>query len=201
MKVLAIGAHPDDIELGCGGTIAKHSKNGDETYFLIMSYGERGSGTKETRKSEAEKSGETLKVKRIFFLGLPDTNISYSHETIEKIEQVIAQVKPDRIYTHSSKDIHQDHLNTAMSSITASRKILNVFSYESPSIYPNFFPQLYVGIEKTLSLKLNVIKLYLSQNRKSYIQSNAIKGLAGFRGLQVGLKYAEAFEIVRMIVP
>jgi len=200
MIILAIGAHPDDIELGCGGTIAKHNKKGDQCYFLIMSYGEMGGTPKEKRKMEAEKSGASLGVRRIFFLGLPDTNISYTHETIDKIERIIDQVKPDQVYTHSPKDIHQDHLNTALASITATRKILNVFSYESPSIYPNFSPQLYVNIEETLGLKLRAIKSYSSQNNKFYVHSKAIKGLAVFRGLQVGLKYAEAFETVRMIM-
>jgi LmbE family N-acetylglucosaminyl deacetylase len=200
MIVLAIGAHPDDIELGCAGTIAKHAKNGDQTYFIIMSYGEMGGCPKERRKSEAEKSGKLLGVKKIFFLDLPDTNISYTHDTIDKIERVIAQVKPDRIYTHSSKDIHQDHLNTALASLTAARRTLGVFSYEGPSIYPSFSPQLYVNVEETLRLKLRAIKFYSSQSNKAYMESNAVKGLAGYRGLQVRLKYAEAFEIVRTIM-
>jgi LmbE family N-acetylglucosaminyl deacetylase len=198
MKVLAVGAHPDDIELGAGGTIAKHVISGDEVHFLVLTFGEM-SGDKMQRKVEAEKSARILKAKSLNFGEIEDTKISDGIDTIMKIENVINKIEPDRVYTQCVKDRHQDHRNTAYATFSASRKVPEVFSYESPDSYPNFVPQLYIQVSDTISTKLRALKQFSSQKNKRFFEVEAIKGLSKFRGYQVGIPFAEAFEVVRIV--
>jgi LmbE family N-acetylglucosaminyl deacetylase len=198
MKLLAIGAHPDDIELGAGGTIAKHVRDGDEVYFLVLTSGEQ-SGTKSERENEAKESARVLKVRSIRFGGIPDTRVTDGVETIMVIENVINEIKPDRIYIHCPRDRHQDHRNAALATFSAARRIAEILSYESPDSYPNFIPQFYVQISDTITQKILALKQFGSQKNKRFFEANAIKGLAQFRGYQIGVPYAEAFEVVRMI--
>jgi len=198
MKVLTIGAHPDDIELGAGGTIARHIMEGDEVHFLVLTYGEQ-SGTKSEREREAKESARVLKAKSIKFGGIPDTKVTDGIETIMAIEGVINEIKPDRVYTQCPRDRHQDHRNTALATFSAARRVTEIFSYESPDSYPNFIPQYYVQISDTIPQKILALKQFRSQKNKRFFEASAIKGLAKFRGYQIGVPYAEAFEVVRMI--
>jgi LmbE family N-acetylglucosaminyl deacetylase len=159
MKILAIGAHPDDIELGAGGTIAKHVNVGDEVHFLVLTCGEK-SGDKTERKCEAEESAKILKAKSLTFGEIEDTQISDGIDTIMKIESLINKIRPDRVYTQGVQDRHQDHRNTAYATFSAARKVPEVFSYESPDSYPNFVPQYYVQITDTIPTKLEALKQF-----------------------------------------
>lgn len=198
MKILAVGAHPDDIELGAGGAIAKHVISGDEVHFLVLSYGEKG-GDKTQRKIEAEKSARILKAKSLTFGEIEDTKISDGIDTIMKIENVINKIQPNRVYTQCAQDRHQDHRNTAHATFSAARRVPEVLSYESPDSYPNFVPHYYIQVSNTISSKLRALRQFGSQRDKQFFEVNAIRGLAMFRGYQVGVQYAEAFEVIRII--
>jgi LmbE family N-acetylglucosaminyl deacetylase len=198
MRVLGVGAHPDDIEHGAGGTVARHVKQGDDVHFLVLTFGEKG-GDKLQRKHEAEKSANILKAKSILFGGIPDTKVTDGIEAILAIEEVIDKIMPDRVYTQCPRDRHQDHRNAALATFSAARKVKEVFSYESPDSYPNFAPQYYVQITDTMSLKVRALRTFHSQQNRTYVGADAVRGLAQFRGYQVGVPYAEAFEVVRMI--
>jgi len=198
MKILAIGAHPDDIELGAGGTIAQHANEGDEVHFLVLTYGEKG-GDKLERKREAERSAKILKAKSLHFGEIKDTQISDGIETILKIEKIIDKICPDRVYTQCVQDRHQDHRNAAYATFSAARKVAEVFSYESPDSYPRFVPQYYIQISDTISVKIRALKQFSTQQNRRFFEAEAIRGLAKFRGYQVGIPYAEAFEVVRII--
>lgn len=202
--MLAIGAHPDDVELGAGGTIARHTLHHDVVTFLVLSNGEK-SGDPDARRSECVSSAKLLNVADVIFGELPDTRISEGIDTITVIERAITRAKPARIYTHTTKDIHQDHRNAALASISAARGVPEIYSYESPITFPNFNAQYYVNITDTLDMKVDALNLYASQNAKMYLDVDAIKGLAQFRGYQIGryrlkgIKYAEAFEVIRRL--
>ncbi len=197
MKVIAIGAHPDDIEYGCYGTIRKHLERGDEVHFIILSAGEK-SGEKEKRLEEAKKSAENLGVKLHQF-EYPDTNIPHTHDVIEKIEKIINQVNPQRVYTHSINDTHQDHRTVAYHTLAAARFVPEILFYESPSLYLGFKPNYYIDITKYMKDKVKALQIFTTQNHKDFMKINAIQGLAQFRGLATSVKYAEAFEIVRIL--
>lgn len=197
MNIVAIGAHPDDIEFGCAGTIMRHIKRGDKVTFIVLSRGEAG-GDPETRVSEARQSAKSLGAD-IFILDYPDTNIPQSHKTIEDLEKIIHDVKPRRVYTHSIKDTHQDHRNTAYATLSAARLVPEIFAYESPSHYLNFNPTYYVDISSYMEKKVEMLGNFTTQNGKEYMKINAIRGLAQFRGLGPSVSHAEAFEVVRIL--
>lgn len=197
LKILALGAHPDDIELGCGGVLRKHILRGDKVTCIIATDGEKG-GDKEKRKAEALNASKLMGVKEIHFLNLPDTMIRHDGNTVGLLDSYL---KEDYaiIYVHSPKDYHQDHLNISMSTLSASRSMKSsIFYYETPSTTIEFKPTLYVDISDVFEEKLNFIKQYTSQKRKEYMEEQAITGLAQYRGYSLGIKYAEAFEVGRL---
>ena len=199
MNILAIGAHPDDIELGCAGTILEITKTGGKAWGLVLTNGEK-SGDPEIRRKEAIGAGKILKMEKIFFGDLPDTRVEEGVETISVIENVIEAVKPDTLITHSLSDTHQDHRNCARATISAARNIPTIVSFEPPSLTPLFHPTLYVDISSTFNEKILALQQYASQNDKEFLKIDAIKGLAKFRGYQAKVEYAEAFEVVKLIL-
>ncbi len=197
MNVIAIGAHPDDIEYGCYGTIMKHRREGDKVVFIVISHGEK-SGDKDVRKKEAIDSAKRVGSK-LYLFNYPDTNIPQTHDVIEKLEKIVEEFKPQRIYTHSTKDTHQDHRTVAYATLAAARFVPEIFCYESPSLYLNFQPNYYVDITNFIKNKTEALNTYATQNSKDYMKIDAIKGLAQFRGLVTSVKYAEAFEAIKIL--
>ena len=217
MRILAIGAHPDDIELGCGGSLAFFRKTGHQTYALVLTRGE-ASGDPSVREKECRQAAEAIGVDKLFFSSLADTKISDGVDTVRAIEDVIDTVGPDLIFTHSSKDAHQDHRNTHLASMSAARYASRVLLYESPAAMRDFCPQAFIDISSTITLKLKAVQAFNSQSRKPYINgqkrpndpcrdcekysqmSNAVAGLARYRGYQAGIELAEAFEVARYVI-
>jgi LmbE family N-acetylglucosaminyl deacetylase len=200
MRILAIGAHPDDLELGAGGTIARNVKNNHDVRFLILTFGETGGGRPEVRRKEAIESAALLGVRQVLFAGIPDRNVSEGIETIDKIEEVVNAFKPDRVLTHSLSDRHQDHRNASKATFSAARKVNDILCYESPLTgpYPSFSPQAFCDITGFFELKKKAIDCFRSQRSKEALKAVALEGLARFRGFQAGVMYAEAFEIGRI---
>lgn len=213
MKILAIGAHPDDIELGCGGTLALFKKKGHEVYLLVLTSGE-ASGDPRVREKECEESAGTLCADKLFFGNLRDTKITDGIDTILKIEHFIKQIKPDIIFAHSYKDCHQDHRNSGMAVLSAARNAKKVLLYESPAALKDFIPQLFVDVTSTFDVKLKALEAFGSQASKVYFRgnnidykrarfphvSNAAEGLARYRGFQAGVSLAEAFEVGKFLL-
>lgn len=197
LKVLAVGAHPDDIELGCGGTLRRHILKGDEVTLVIASLGEKDAEGK-TRRAEALKSAEIMGVRQVHFLNLPDTMIRHDGETVSRLDEFV-HADIDVVYVHSPKDYHQDHANTAASVLSASRKWRNsIFFYETPTTTIEFRPTLYVDITAVFDTKLDCIRQYFSQQGKEYMEEQAIIGLAKYRGYSLRVEHAEAFEVGRL---
>jgi len=197
--ILAIGAHPDDIEIGCGGTIKKHVLTGDDVYFIIATSGEKG-GNKEERIAEAKKSATLMGIKDIYFLSIPDTYISHNGQTVQLIDNIIKKISPNIIYVHSLKDYHQDHSNIAKSTLSSSRNMKNsIMCYEAPSTTLEFTPNAFKNISVTFESKMECINQFVSQEKKDYVERQAIVNLAKFRGKIINVEYAEAFEVLRLI--
>jgi len=210
LRLLAVGAHPDNIELGCGGTLALYKKKGHEVYTLVLTRGE-ASGDPIVRQRECEQAAKTIGVDKVFFGGLHDTKVTEGIETIMEIENVINSVKPDIVFSNSQKDQHQDHRNNGLASLSAARNVQKVLLYESPAAFREFCPQIFVNIDSTLNIKLKALEAYASQASKrpfcstnSHSEStrvvNASEGLALFRGFQAGVSVAEAFEVGKFLL-
>ena len=199
VTVLAIGAHPDDIEVGCAGTLAMHKCSGDKVYVLVLSKGE-ASGDPRVKELACKKSADLLGIDGLFFGGLQDTKISDGIETISVIEKIIEEVKPDIIYTLSYNDRHRDHRNAAFATLSAARRCKKVLMYEVLRQLKDFYPQFFVDIEKTVEIKKKALLLFGPESERFLRAANAIEGLALFRGFQAGVRFAEAFEVVKFIV-
>lgn len=196
---LAIGAHPDDIELGCSATLALHKMNGDKVYLLVLTNGE-ASGDPEERMMECKKAAEIIGADGLFFGGLKDTGIHDGPETIQVIEKFIDEVKPDIIYTHTFRDTHQDHRNAGYATLSAARHCKKILMYEGPATTREFVPQVFTDIDRTFEIKKKVTRVFGSQSKKFYLAAEAIEGLARHRGYQCGMKVAEAFEVGKFIL-
>ncbi len=201
MNILALGAHPDDIEFGCGGTFLKFSKEENNIYFLVLTRGEYG-GDPQLRHKEQEEALKLLGIKKIFWGGYTDTELPNDRIIITHIDKIIQEVNPDEVYVNYIEDIHQDHRILARCTLAATRYIKKVFFYEDYTS-SNFDPDIFVDIEDVLEKKQELIRLYESQVEKSYPTRldmvETVRAMANFRGFQGKIKYAEGFKAFRFL--
>ncbi|WP_324661890.1 PIG-L deacetylase family protein [Haloarcula sediminis] len=198
MNVAAIGAHPDDIEIGAGASIAVHRNRGDAVRFIILTKGGKVA-EREQRRAEAERAAEILNVDDVHFLDYEDTKVPYNQSTVDELETKLDDIDPDRVYIHAEEDTHQDHRRAAKASITASRDVNQVLAFEAPSTRSSFGPQYYNSVpEGVIEGKIEAIRSHKSQQEKKYLEAEAMKGLARFRGRQANSTYAEAFQVIRI---
>ena len=202
MKILAIGSHPDDIEVGCGGTLKKYADKGHEIYLLVMTEGEQG-GDRSVRISEQGKAAEIVGAKKVFWGGLEDTKIDSDLSTIKKIESIIKEIEPVFIFTHYFNDTHQDHRHLNNAVISAARYTKNVLFYEGPTTQ-DFRPSIFSDIDKLIDVKTSLVKAHESQVLRTNIAGISIEEIvlstANFRGTQGRVKYAEAFVPLRVFI-
>ena len=202
MNILAIGAHPDDIEFGCGGALVKYTDRGHRLALMVMTEGGHG-GRPTLRAAEQEVSNQILNAEQIFWGGYQDTHIQVDKDVITKIENVIGSVSPDLIFCHYPDDTHQDHRHLAQAVVSATRYVRNVLFYEGPTTQ-NFNPQIFVDISTTLDRKIEALEAHRSQVDKTNIKGLTIielaRSTANFRGTQGRVKYAEAFASLRLFI-
>lgn len=198
-RILAIGAHPDDLELACGGTLAKLADSGHEIRALVMSDGSVG-GDSLIRLGEARTGGRYLGVTACEVVGLPDTELDvHMTDMIAAIEQRVRRFNPDIILTHSSHDQHQDHAAVHLATLRAGRNHSAILCYESPSATAEFKPQVFVDIDDYLPTKVAAIAAHANQSGKPYMGADVVTGAASFRGRQARRPSAEGFEAVRVM--
>ncbi len=210
MKILVVGAHLDDIELACGGTIAKAIKNGHKVKTLIMSKSgyTNKEGSVQRSDAVAVKEGvnalKTLGVTDIEILDFPTKDIPFRSDVVNAIDVIMSDYDPDIIFTHHPFDTHQAHEGVAKATIAAARRKNTVFFFEpiqpSGRSYVAFKPDLYVGIDETIDTKIAALKKHKSEYNKFGGENwiSGVKSRCGFRGYEIGKKYAEAFEILRL---
>jgi LmbE family N-acetylglucosaminyl deacetylase len=200
MNVLAIGAHPDDIEIGCAGSLLAHRSRGDAVAMLVMTVGERGPQDLESRIQEQERAAALLGA-RLFWGGFDDGAVPEGRAAIEVIDAVIHEVDAHLVYTHGPSDTHQDHRATAAASAAAARRVNGMLVYESPTSQ-HFQPLFFVDIEDYLVGKLAAIRAHTSQVLKNrLVDLEAIEAQARYRGFEARLvhRHAEAFTVSRFL--
>jgi len=216
-SVLAIGTHPDDIEIGCGGTLCLLRDQGYEIIHLSVTSGEEGSMSFEknkliqTRKNESQSSAEIIGTSRIIFLEAPDGFTSFSKEMKVKIISYIREIRPEIVFTHSKSDHFPDHAlvhQLTMASLTACagpwyadagcrpHQVSKVFGYEVWNPMPSY--QVASNIEASLRQKMEALKQHTSQIENiNYL--DAVEGLAKYRGIMsMAGTYAEVFEALKI---
>lgn len=215
MKILVIAPHPDDEVLGCGGTIKKHAKAGDEVFLCIVTKAyppEWSEDFIKNRTKEIAHSGKSLGVKKTFFLDLPTVKLDTipQKDLNYKISAIVSKVDPEILYIPHGGDLNHDHRLVFEAGLVAARPVGNnikkTLAYETPSetewgIKP-FLPVIYVNITKTLADKLKAMSCYKSELRP-YPHPRSLESLAILakkRGTEVGLSAAEAFMLIREIL-
>tara|TARA_R100000664_G_C2758196_1_gene146913 strand:+ start:3650 stop:4297 length:648 start_codon:yes stop_codon:yes gene_type:complete len=214
MNVMAVGAHPDDIEFGCAGTLIKHIENGDQVTYVCMTRTESiDATTGKVIRSEDEltdeviNSAETLGVRSLEFLKFKDLHVPFSFESVSSLEKVIKSNQIDTIYTHWAGDSNQDHIATFKTTMAAARYVPNVFCYEQIPIPRHTENPMsinyYSDITKTFHTKIRAAKCHKSQFKKyeeaGFDVAKNLKIMAQYRGIQANCEYAEAFKIIKMV--
>jgi LmbE family N-acetylglucosaminyl deacetylase len=204
-KIISIGSHPDDVEQGMGGSLAKHSDKGDEVHIILCTLG-GVSGEPKIREEEAQMAARILNAD-LHVLDYPVYKLNKpSIEFSKIISKVLEEMHPYRVYTHSPFDYHQVHAAVSESVITAAIEIGQLLFYEDiSSTDPQFRPNAYVDITEYIDLKIKSLDAHRTQLSKSYLQSNVLRSLASTRYFmsKIGLNpngMAEAFTIHKFIV-
>jgi LmbE family N-acetylglucosaminyl deacetylase len=201
MNILAIGAHPDDIELGCAGTLMRYVKLGHSVYYLIMSEGGQG-GDPKMRVAEQEASAQRIGVKRVFWGDCIDTRFVVNREMVALIETVCEEIKPDEVYVNYSEDSHQDHRALAQAVTSATRYVPRVLFYEDYTSI-DFNPEVFVDITSVIDEKIEAISCHRSQIERHHPRAldmlESIRAVAHFRGFQGKVHYAEGFKPLRYL--
>jgi len=202
MKILAIGAHPDDIEFGCAGTLVKYTAKGTGLYLLVVSDGSLG-GDPKVRRLEQEASAKIMGAKDLKWGGYKDTFILFDKKLIDLIEDTIKKINPSFIFVNSPEDTHQDHVLLARATIAATRYTTNVLFYETPTSI-DFKPLVFVDVSKSLDKKIQCLKAHKSQVPKTNIPDSDIVDIAlataRYRGTMGRVTYAEGFYPLRLFI-
>jgi LmbE family N-acetylglucosaminyl deacetylase len=218
-KILCIGAHFDDIEIGAGGFIAREKQNGSKIKLVVVGDGEyyslsgKNMRTRDIALKEGLSAGQELGVEQsnIICLDYREGSIPYNNEIVKRIEQIIKEFKPNFIITHWYHDTHQDHINVSSAVVSAvvsaARYHNNILMWEP--IFPSgrhspipFVPQFFVDISNVIEQKINSLESHSSQVEK--FKENGVpwvKGIiarAQYRGFECQSAYAEAFYVYRM---
>ncbi len=217
MRVLAVGAHPDDLEIACAGTLAKYVEDNHKVTMAYVTNGEMGHfqipprELARIREEEARKAAEVIGAEFIW-LGLPDEFIFHDLVTRMKIIDVVREAKPDLIITHSPNDYHPDHVEVSNIIFAASflssiphietkhgfHEKVPPISYMDTLAGVGFQPEEYVDITGTIDRKLEALAQHESQVKwlREHDRIDIldfVKTVAKFRGIQAGVPYAEGF--------
>ncbi|EOT8833441.1 PIG-L deacetylase family protein [Escherichia fergusonii] len=205
--VIAIGAHPDDIELGCGASLARLAKNGIYIIAVVMTAGNSGASNIIDRHQESREALKILGCQQTIHLNFADTRAHMQlNDMISALEEIInTQIPSDieimRVYTMHDVDRHQDHLAVYQASMVACRTIPQILGYETPSTWLSFMPQVFESVEdEFFSIKLAALSKHKSQSMRDYMRPERLRAVAQFRGQQVNTNLGEGFVIHKMIL-
>ena len=220
MNVLAIGCHPDDLEIACSGTLRKYVEQGATVYMCHVANGDQGHVVIEPeplaaiRAEEARKAAMFIGAKEIFSIGVSDMQVnSHDQAQIDAVADVVRFTKPDVIITHNDVDYMQDHVET--SHLATNGAFMSGLPHRSvkypayASFIPTFFmdtlagvdfnPSHYVDISGQIEMKLQALTMHESQVKWMLEHDDIdfvdmVRTCSKYRGYQCGVAYAEAFR-------
>lgn len=200
MSVLALGAHHDDVEIGCWGALVAHRELGQDIIIVIGTEGnDDPAGGREIRNAEARAAADLIGA-TVYFADRPDNAMVNDGKLLALLDRLVKAHVVGTIYTHSEKETHQDHLVMNLVGKQLARHGIDVLFYESPSTY-DFCPRLFIDLEHRLKRKGEALMCHRSQlARKGAVDLQFfVKRTAAFRGMQSRkYRFAEAFEVWRM---
>lgn len=224
MKVLAVGCHPDDLEIACGGTLRKYVSSGAEVYMCHVANGSQGHALikpdvlKILRARESENAGAIIGVKHVFNLDVNDMEVNrFDQQAVDAFAEVVRYVRPDVIITHNEQDYMQDHIETSRIVMNGSfASTLAHKATEKPGLsqaYPEFVPVFfmdtlggvdfipthYVDITEQIDVKLRALACHETQVKWMMDHDHIdflkmVKTCSEYRGYQCGVTFAEGFR-------
>lgn len=193
--VLAVGAHPDDVEIGVGATLASHRAAGDSVVILTLSSGSVG-GDVQSRRHEALASAAIIGA-RLYLHDFEDTRLDPAAGLITAIEETIREVRPTIVYTHSEHDRHQDHRAVRQAVEVAARRVPSLACYQSPSSTIDFRPTRFVPVDGFVETKLRMLEAFASQSHRDYMDPDLVRATARYWARFGTGSFAEPLEPIR----
>ena len=201
MRILALGAHPDDIEYGCGGYLLLAAAAGHEVNMHVFTDGDINPQV--DRRAEQEASARMLGARRLLWGGFRDTRLKADRRLIVAIEKSLDTCNPDIVLVNDPHDAHQDHQALASCAITACRYVQRVLFYHDYTTM-GFMPDVFVDIGKALKKKCELLACHRSQVSKHYPTGldmlESVSALAAYYGFMAKVRYAEAFRPLRYLL-
>ena len=220
MRVLAVGCHPDDLEIACGGTLRKYADGGAEVYMCHIANGNMGhvviqpEELRKIRAEEAEEAGKILGAKKVFSLDVGDVTVTrFDQDVVDAMADVVRETRPDVIIAHNDEDYMQDHVEASriafngsfISSLAHKSKNFPAFDKFVPIYFMdtlagvNFIPTHYVDISDTIEVKLQALAKHESQIKWMMEHDHIdfldmVKTCSKYRGYQCGVSFAEGFR-------
>jgi LmbE family N-acetylglucosaminyl deacetylase len=208
VNVLAIGAHFDDVELGCGGALARHAKNGDNVYVFVATVSGFSNQYNQTVRSsekaltEARNAMEVLGVKELMCGNFKTLEIEFTDVLNIEILKIVQDKKIDLVYAHWAGDIHHDHQATAKASLHSCRHVPRMLMYRSNWYHSTieFRGNFYVDITDYWQAKEQAIRAHVTEmDRTGEKWISFFNNEAENAGQRIGVKYAEVFELVKWL--
>lgn len=205
-RILVLAPHIDDGEIGCGGSIAKFIEEGKEVFYVAFSTAEESVPVGYPKDILVKEVKEATKI-----LGIPRSNlIVYKFEVrklnyvrqeiLDKLVEIKELIKPDMVFLPSTNDLHQDHCTVTNEGLRAFKQV-SIFGYELCWNNITFHTQAFIKLsEENVKKKIKALKAYKSQSEKAYTSDEFIMGLAKVRGVQIGARFAETFEVMRWVM-
>jgi LmbE family N-acetylglucosaminyl deacetylase len=205
-RVIVFGAHPDDAEIGAGGTIAAYAGRGHRVIMVNFrvpgGHDDSCHDTRERRRAEAGHAAAALGAELLSF-GLSRDGIHATATLVGTIDKLLAEIDPTAVFTHWLGDSHPEHISLSRAVLAATRRNrCSVYMYEATlpggiSAH-SFRAQKFIDISDTIDAKMASLTAYRTQLERYGEQwLEAIRGRAAHRGFQMGRRYAEAFQVVK----
>jgi LmbE family N-acetylglucosaminyl deacetylase len=198
MRVLAVGAHPDDVELGCAGTLARHAGAGDQVTMLVLTGGGGRPGGIARRAAEQEAAARVIGAD-LRWGGFPDGSITTDRPAVELLDALLAELRPDVVYGHAPSDTHQDHRAAATLLLAAARRLPRLLLFRGPST-DRFTAAVYVDVSATIDVKLDALRAHRSEILgNDRVDLEVVEAQARACGHDARVRFAEAFETPRFL--
>jgi len=200
--VLAIGAHPDDLELGIGGTLARLKRAGARVVMAIVSV----PANYETRRAEAERAAAILggELRILMDGGCKRIEDIKSYELVTMLDAVVGELSPAAVLSHGPSEFHGDHVLVYNAMLATQRlQYFDFFSYHPTMCRPvpvQFHPRAYVDITATIDTKIEAISAHISQFGGRGLSIEMYRDIARINGRMVGVEYAEGLDVSRMLL-
>jgi LmbE family N-acetylglucosaminyl deacetylase len=196
VRVVAVGAHPDDIELGCAGALLHHVAAGDPVTMAVMTTGTLGPQGVTSRVREQEAAAMVIGAD-VVWGPYEDGSVPHGRDPVGFLDAVLRSVDADIVYVHAPNDTHQDHVAVSAAALAAARRTGRILYYQSPST-TSFDPSVFVDVESTLAGKLASLRAHWSQVMQcAMVDLETVQVSAQYWGNRAKTSYAEAFETPR----